>query len=51
MNSIDLLKIAKQYLILSESQIGESFPASQFNVEGYEIRARRDRDKYGAGLI
>ena len=27
------------------------FRTSQFNVKGYEIRARRDRDKYGGGLI
>ena len=39
------------YLILSETKIEESFPTSQFNVEGYEIRARRDQDKYVGGLI
>ena len=39
------------YLILSENKIYESFPTSQFNFEGYEIRARRNRDKYGGGLI
>ena len=39
------------YLILNETKKDESFPTSQFNVEGYEIRARRDRDKYDGGLI
>ena len=39
------------YLILSETKIEESFPTSQFNVEGYEIRARCDQDKYVGGLI
>ena len=39
------------YFILIETKIDESFPTFQFNVEGYEIRARRDRDKYGRGLI
>ena len=39
------------YLTLSETKIDESFQTSQFNVEGYEIRARRDRDKSGGDLI
>ena len=39
------------YLIVTETKIDESFSASQFNVEGYEIRGRRDRDKYGGDLI
>ena len=43
--------LSLDYLILSETKIDESFPTSQFNVEGYEIRARRDRDKFGGGLI
>ena len=43
--------LSLDYLILRETKIDEIFPASQFNVEGYEIRARRDRDKYGGGLI
>ena len=36
--------LSLDYLILSENNIDESFPTSQFNAEGYEIRARRDRD-------
>ena len=51
----DLMVIMKtlslNYLILSETKIDESFPTSQFNIEGYGIRARRDRDKFGGGLI
>ena len=43
--------LSLDYLILSETKIDESFPTSQFNVEGYEIRVRRDRDKFGRGLI
>ena len=39
------------YLILSETKIDKSFPTSQLYVESYEIRARRDRDKFGGGLI
>ena len=40
-----------EYPILSETKIDESFSTAQFNVEGYEIRTRPDRDKYGGGLI
>ena len=29
----------------------ESFPNSQFKLDGYEIRPRRDRHKHGGGLI
>ena len=43
--------LSLDYLILSKTKIDESFPTAQFNVEGYEIRARRDRDKYGGGQI
>ena len=43
--------LSLDYLILSETKIDESFLTSQFNVEGYEIRARRDRNKFGGGLV
>ena len=43
--------LSLDYLILGETKIDESFPTSQINVEGYEIRARRDRDKLGGDLI
>ena len=39
------------YLILSETNIDKSFPNAQFISEGYEIRAKRDRNKFGGGLI
>ena len=29
----------------------DSFPTAQFHIDGYEVRARRDRDKHGGGLI
>ena len=46
MNTLSL-----DYLVLSETKIDGSFPASQFIFKGYEIRARHDRDKCGVGLI
>ena len=42
--------LSLDYLNFSETKINESFATAQFNVEGYEIRARRDRDIYGGCL-
>ena len=39
------------YFVLSEAELDESFPIAQFTLEGYEIGSRKDRDKYGGGLI
>ena len=36
---------------LGETKTDVSFRTAQFNIEGYEIRASRDRDKYGGSLI
>ena len=44
-------KLQFNYFVLSETKIDESFPTGQFHINGYEIRNRRDRDKYGGGLI
>ena len=38
-------------LALSESKLDQSFPDSQFFVEGYEIPFRLDRNKFGGGLL
>ena len=39
------------YLVISETKLDESFPNVQFKLNGYEIRARRDRYKHGGRLI
>ena len=39
------------YLVLSETKLDSSFPAAQFHIPGYQIRARRDQNKYGGGVI
>ena len=39
------------YLVISKTKWNESFPNSQFKLNGYEIRARTDRHKHGVGLI
>ena len=43
--------IPLDYLVLSETKLDESFPNAQFNLDGYEIRARWDRDKNGGGQL
>ena len=51
---IDLREVLKHisfdYFVLSETKLENSFPCAQFQISNYEIRARRDRDKYGGGL-
>ena len=39
------------YFVLSETKINDSFPSAQFDMSGYEIRARRDRDGMRGGII
>ena len=48
---IFIQNIPLDYLVLSETKLDESFPNAQFNLDGYEIRARRDRDKNGVVLL
>ena len=52
---IDLGEILKDlpldYIVIRETKLDESFPNSQFKLNGYEVRARRDRHKHGGGLI
>ena len=43
--------LSLDYFVFSESKLDESFPFAQFSSEGYEIRSRKDRDKYGGSLI
>ena len=44
-------KFSPDYFVFSENKLDESFPIYQFNIQGYEIRTRKDRDKIGGGLI
>ena len=39
------------YFILSETKLDKGFATAQFHIPGYEISARKDRNKYGGGLI
>ena len=43
--------ISLDYFVISETKLDSSFPSAQFHINGYEVRARRDRDKSGGGLI
>ena len=44
-------KFSPDYFVFAETKLDESFPTAQFEIEGYEIRTRKDRDKHGGGLI
>ena len=46
-----LKHISLDYFVLSETKLDNSFPCAQFQISDYEIRARRDRNKNGGGLI
>ena len=46
-----LKHISLDYFVLSEIKLDNSFPCAQFQVSDYEIRPRRDRNKYRGGLI
>ena len=46
-----ILERSVDYLVLSEAKIDQSFPTAQFYIKGYEVRARKDRDKHGGWLI
>ena len=55
-NKINDLRVLMQdipldYFVSSETKLDKSFPAAQFHISGYEIRARKDRNKYGGDLI
>ena len=50
------LKVIPEHLslddfVLTETKLDESFPNAQSTLDGYEIRARRDRNEFGRGLI
>ena len=40
-----------EYFVISEIKLDHSFLSAQFAIENYEIRARRDKDGPGGGLI
>ena len=43
--------ISLDYLVVSETKLDSSFPSARFHINGYKVRARRDRGKSGDGLI
>ena len=45
-----LSKFLPHYFVLAETKRDKSFPSSQFVIDQYEIRTRRDRNKNGVGL-
>ena len=43
--------ISLEYIVVSETKLDSGFPSARFHRNGYEVRAWRDRDKSGGGLI
>ena len=43
--------ISLDYFVVIETKLDISFPSAQFHINGYQVRARRDRDKSRGGLI
>ena len=43
--------IQLDYFVVGETKLDDSFPSAQFFIDDYEIRARRDRNRNGGGLI
>ena len=39
------------YVVISKTKLDSSFPLAQCHSNNYEVRARRDRNKNGDGLI
>ena len=52
--TIDLREVLKHiyldYFVLRETKLDNSFPCAQSQISEYEIRARKDQNKYGDGL-
>ena len=46
-----LSKFLPNYFVLAERKLDKRFPNSQFVIDQYEIRTRRDRNKNSGGLI
>ena len=39
------------YFVISKTKLDNSVPSAQLAISNYGIRARRDREKHGGGLI
>ena len=48
---IPIQDIPLDYFIFSQTKLDKNLLIEQFDIPGYEIRAKRDQNKYGDGLI
>ena len=48
---VSLVKDKLDIIMVSETKIDESFPESQFIIEGYSKPFRRDRNSHGGGIL
>ena len=51
LGEILLKDLPLDYIVISEIKLDESFPNSQFKLNGYEVRERRDIHKHRGGLF
>lgn len=46
-----LIKENVDLLLISETKVDDTFPAGQFNIEGYSKPIRLDRNQHGGGIL
>ena len=49
--SVSLVTSDIDILMISEAKIDESFPLSQFMIDGFSMPYRRDRNAHGGGIL
>ena len=47
----DLIKDKLDILVVTETKIDESYPNSQFSIDGFSTPFRLDRNKFGGGVM
>ena len=48
---MDQIKGNVDILVISETKLDESFPVGQFKIPGFVTPFRRDRNKFGGGIM
>ena len=50
-NTFETSLVTYDILIISETKIDESFPLSQFKIDGFSMPYRHDRNAHGGGIL
>ena len=48
---VSIIRDKIHILLISETKLDDSFPNSQFYIEGYKLPFRKDRNRFGGGLL